>query len=75
MEHNNRTNSRKINSSMDFELNQIKENYINDFIQEILETLDSIELELVNLEVDPDNTEYLNSVYSSFNSLRGLTVR
>lgn len=73
MEHNNRTNSRKINSSMDFELNQIKENYINDFIQEILETLDSIELELVNLEVDPDNTEYLNSVYSSFNSLRGLT--
>jgi len=73
MEHGDRVDSRGFNSSMDFELNQIKENYINDFIEEILETLDSIELELVNLEVDPDNTEYLNSVYYSFNSLKGLT--
>jgi len=73
MEHDNQANSHKINSGIDIELNQIKENYINDFIQEILETLDSIELELVNLEVDPDNTEYLNSVYCSFNSLKGLT--
>jgi len=72
MEHGNQANSHGINSGMDFELNQIKKNYINDFIQEILETLDSIELELVNLEVDPDNMEYLNSVYCSFSSLKGL---
>ncbi|HAA25613.1 MAG TPA: hypothetical protein DCE11_05775 [Ruminiclostridium sp.] len=72
MEHNNRANSHGISGGMDFELNQIKKNYINDFIQEILETLDSIELELVNLEVDPDNTEYLNSVYNIFISLKGL---
>ncbi|HEY8499955.1 MAG TPA: hypothetical protein VIL89_04995, partial [Clostridia bacterium] len=73
MEHDNQANSHKINSGIDIELNQIKENYINDFIQEILETLDSIELELVNLEVDPENAEYLNSVYCSFNTLKGLT--
>jgi len=72
MEHGNRADSHGINSGMDFELHQIKKNYINDFIQEILEALDSIELELVNLEVDPENAEYLNSVYNIFVSLKGL---
>ena len=44
-------------------LKEIKDSYMKDFIQEILDTLDSIELELVNLEVDPDNSDYLNAVY------------
>lgn len=55
-------------------LKEIKDNYMKDFIQEILETLDSIELELVNLEVDPDNSEYLNAVYCDFHSIKGLTA-
>lgn len=55
-------------------LKEIKDSYMKDFIQEILDTLDSIELELVNLEVDPDNSEYLNAVYCDFHSIRGLTA-
>lgn len=55
------------------ELKEIQESYMKDFIQEILETLDSIELELVNLEVDPGNAEYLNAVYCDFHTIRGLT--
>lgn len=54
-------------------LKEIQENYMKDFIQEILETLDSIELELVNLEVDPGNAEYLNAVYCDFHTIKGLT--
>lgn len=54
-------------------LREIQENYMKDFIQEILETLDSIELELVNLEVDPGNAEYLNAVYCDFHTIKGLT--
>ncbi|NLN66483.1 MAG: hypothetical protein GX144_13985 [Clostridiaceae bacterium] len=54
-------------------LEYIKESYKDDFIQEILVTLDSIELELVNLEVEPDNTAYLNAVYSNFHAVRGLS--
>ena len=55
-------------------LKEIKDSYMKDFIREILDTLDSIELELVNLEVDPDNSEYLNAVYCDFHSIRGLTA-
>lgn len=54
-------------------LKEIQENYMKDFIQEILETLNSIELELVNLEVDPGNAEYLNAVYCDFHTIKGLT--
>lgn len=55
-------------------LKEIKDNYMRDFIQEILETLDSIELELVNLEVDPANPEYLNAVYRDLHSIKGLAA-
>lgn len=54
-------------------LKEIQESYMKDFIQEVLETLDSIELELVNLEVDPHNPEYLNAVYCDFHTIKGLT--
>ncbi|MBP7174841.1 MAG: hypothetical protein KBA53_01315 [Thermoclostridium sp.] len=54
-------------------LKEIQDSYMKDFIQEILETLDSIELELVNLEVDPHNPEYMNAVYCDFHTIKGLT--
>lgn len=73
MKKRNQISNTKNNNSVDIELHQIRESYRNDFIQEVLETLDSIELELVNLEVDPDNGEYLNAVYRDFHTLKGLT--
>lgn len=47
-------------------------NIVNDFVYEIIAILDSIELDLVNIEVDPDNPAYLNSVYLGFHSINGL---
>lgn len=47
-------------------------NIVNDFIREIIAILDSIELELVNIEVDPDNPGYLKAVCSGFHSIKGL---
>ncbi|MDD4296910.1 MAG: hypothetical protein PHC69_08120 [Ruminiclostridium sp.] len=48
-------------------------NIVNDFIREIIAILDSIELELVNIEVDPDNPGYLNAIRIGFHSIKGLT--
>ena len=45
---------------------------MNVYIAEIREVLENIEIELVDLEVDPDNPDHLNTVYNSFNTIRGL---
>ncbi|MGI6084386.1 MAG: hypothetical protein ACOYIF_02930 [Acetivibrionales bacterium] len=54
-------------------LTEISNSYMEDFLGEILDILDDIELELVNLEMDPGNKESLNSVYCSFHTIRGLS--
>ena len=54
-------------------LAEISKSYMDDFINEIKEILEDIELELVNLEVDPGNGDYLNSIYCGFHTIRGLT--
>lgn len=54
-------------------VNEIMGCFIDDFLQESLEALDSIELELVNLEIDPENQEYLKAVCCSFHTIQGLT--
>ena len=66
-------NDQRRNHDPKIDLKEIQANYMKDFIQEILETLDSIELELVNLEVDPGNAEYMNAVYCDFHAIKGLT--
>lgn len=48
------------------------DNIVSDFIREIIAILDSIELELVNIEVDPENPAYLDAVYRGFQSIKGL---
>ncbi|HOL83910.1 MAG TPA: hypothetical protein PKZ62_01265 [Thermoclostridium caenicola] len=53
-------------------LAEISRNYMEDFISEIKETLEGIELELVDLEMEPGNAEHLNSIYCSFHTIRGL---
>ena len=55
------------------ELSEISNSYMEDFLGEIQEILDEIELELVNLEMDPGNKECLNSIYCSFHTIRGLS--
>ncbi|HHU89803.1 MAG TPA: hypothetical protein GXZ22_01940 [Clostridiaceae bacterium] len=55
------------------QLSENSNSYMEDFLGEIMEILNDIELELVNLEVDPGNKEHLNSVYCSFHTIRGLT--
>ncbi|NLE24567.1 MAG: hypothetical protein GX625_04370 [Clostridiaceae bacterium] len=54
-------------------ISEISNSYMEDFLGEILEILDDIELELVNLEMDPGNKECLNSIYCSFHTIRGLS--
>lgn len=54
-------------------LTEISNSYMEDFLGEILEILDEIELELVNLEMDPGNKESLNTIYCSFHTIRGLS--
>ncbi|MCX7772030.1 MAG: hypothetical protein N2376_02835 [Clostridia bacterium] len=53
-------------------LAEISKSYMEDFLSEIREILEDIELELVNLEMDPGNKDYLNSIYCSFHTIRGL---
>lgn len=53
-------------------LAEISENYMTDFMNEIRDILDEIELDLVNLETDPANSEHLNSIYNGFHTIRGL---
>lgn len=54
------------------ELNEISNSYMEDFMSEIDEILSDLELELVNLEMDPGNKEILNTIYCNFHTLRGL---
>jgi len=41
-------------------LAEISRSYMNDFIAEIKEILEKIEVELVDLEMEPDNADHLN---------------
>lgn len=54
-------------------ISDISKSYMDDFIGEIREIIEDIELELVNLEMDPGNKECINSIYCSFHTIRGLT--
>jgi two-component system chemotaxis sensor kinase CheA len=53
-------------------LSDISSSYMEDFLSEIREILEDIELELVNLEMDPGNKESINSIYCSFHTISGL---
>ncbi|NLU51345.1 MAG: hypothetical protein GXX10_00520 [Clostridiaceae bacterium] len=51
---------------------ELSRSYIEDFLGEIVENLEDIELELVNLEMDPGNLDCINSIYCGFHTLKGL---
>jgi two-component system chemotaxis sensor kinase CheA len=54
-------------------LSEISKSYMEDFLTEIREIIEDIELELVNLEMDPGSMDSINSIYCSFHTIRGLT--
>ncbi len=54
-------------------LSEISKSYMEDFLGEIREIIEDIELELVNLEMDPGSMDSINSIYCSFHTIRGLT--
>lgn len=54
-------------------LNDISKSYQDDFVAEIREIVDEIELALVNLEMEPTNQTHLQDVFRNFHTIRGLT--
>lgn len=46
--------------------------YLEDFLIEVREIIEDIELEMVNLQMDPRSKDSLNFIYCSFNTLRGM---
>ncbi len=48
------------------------ESLIRDFIVEGLEYIDEIEVNILNLEQDPENKEYINIIFRPFHSMKGV---
>lgn len=45
---------------------------VKDFISEGLEYIDEIEVNILNLEQNPDNTDYINAIFRPFHSVKGV---
>jgi two-component system, chemotaxis family, sensor kinase CheA len=45
---------------------------LKDFIAEGLEYIDEIEVNILNLEQDPENTDYINAIFRPFHSVKGV---
>jgi len=45
---------------------------VKDFIAEGLEYIDEIEVNILNLEQDPENSEYINAIFRPFHSIKGV---
>ena len=45
---------------------------VNDFITEGLEYIDEIEVNILNLEQDPENADYINAIFRPFHSIKGV---
>ena len=48
------------------------ESLLRDFIVEGLEYIDEIEVNLLNLEQDPENPDYVNAIFRPFHSIKGV---
>lgn len=46
---------------------------LKDFVTESLEHLEIADLELLNLETDPDNAEALNAIFRAFHTMKGIS--
>lgn len=57
----------------EFNILQANKGYLEDFKSEIIEILEDTELELVNLQMDPENRDCINSICYNFNAIKGLS--
>ncbi|MBW2631883.1 MAG: chemotaxis protein CheA [Deltaproteobacteria bacterium] len=48
------------------------ESLLRDFITEGLEYIDEIEVNILNLEQDPENKDYINAIFRPFHSIKGV---
>ena len=48
------------------------ETLLNDFITEALEYIEEIELNVLNMEQNPENKDYVNAVFRPFHSIKGV---
>ena len=48
------------------------ESLLKDFITEGLEYIGEIELNILNLEQEPDNKDYINAIFRPFHSVKGV---
>jgi len=48
------------------------ESLLRDFIIEGLEYIDEIEVNILNLEQDPENKDYINNIFRPFHSIKGV---
>jgi two-component system chemotaxis sensor kinase CheA len=46
---------------------------LNDFVSESLENLASVEVNLIDLEDDPENLETINSIFRPFHTIKGIS--
>ncbi len=51
---------------------EIDEECFQDFIQEAFEHIENIEMNLLNLEKEPEDQEIINSLFRSFHTIKGL---
>ncbi|MEJ6949847.1 chemotaxis protein CheA [Natronospora cellulosivora (SeqCode)] len=52
--------------------NEIDEEFLQDFIIETRENLETIEMNLLDLEKEPDNEQILHSLFRAFHTIKGL---
>lgn len=51
----------------------IEEDFWQDFIQEAFEHIDDIEMNILTLEKEPENTEIIHSMFRAFHTIKGLS--
>lgn len=55
------------------EMNEEDREILNDFVSESLENLSSIEVNLIDLEDDPENLEAINAIFRPFHTIKGVS--
>jgi two-component system chemotaxis sensor kinase CheA len=67
------TDSAAAESAANFGLAEVQDmSLLKDFITESLEYIDEIEVNILNLEQDPENKEYINAIFRPFHSIKGV---
>ncbi len=66
-------NARNQGAEEVLELNEEDREILSDFVSESLENLASIEVNLIDLEDDPENLEAINAIFRPFHTIKGVS--